>query len=112
MLGAAALCMLVRRTHPLLAVAGVMTALATQVLFLTPPDDLLSITLLLVATSYAAGAHLEGRRSVRGLVLVLVPLIGTSIIVDPDRHLLPGRRLRRPAMAGGPHDPQPDQPRA
>jgi signal transduction histidine kinase len=87
--GAGALCLLFRRSHTLPAVAGVMLGLATLVLFLTPPQDLLSITLLLVSASYAAGAHLEGRTSLWGLAIALGTVVTATIVTDPSDIFFP-----------------------
>jgi DNA-binding NarL/FixJ family response regulator/signal transduction histidine kinase len=88
-IGATALCLLFRRSHTLPAVAGVMLGLATLVVFLTPPQDLLSITLLLVSASYAAGAHLEGRTSLWGLAIVVGTVVTATLVTDPTDIFFP-----------------------
>jgi signal transduction histidine kinase len=78
-----------RRSYPLVAVCTVLGGLTLSQLVLTPPPDLFVSILMLGAASYAAGAHLEGRRGLLGLALAAGTVTTIAAIFDPSDIFFP-----------------------
>jgi signal transduction histidine kinase len=78
-----------RRDKPLVPVVccGIGMPLSAAVLT-APPYIFVSIAMMATA-SYSAGAHLERRRSVRGLALVVLSLTTVVLIFDPSDWFFP-----------------------
>jgi signal transduction histidine kinase len=89
LLGAVSLCFLWRRSYPLVALCCVLGGLVLSQLVLTPPPDLFVAVLMLAAGSYAAGAHLEGRRGLLGLALAVTTVITVAAIANPNDIFFP-----------------------
>jgi signal transduction histidine kinase len=89
LLGAVSLSFLWRRSYPLVALCCVLGGLVLSQLVLTPPPDLFVAVLMLAAGSYAAGAHLEGRRGLLGLALAVATVITVAAIYDPNDIFFP-----------------------
>ncbi|HEX3278602.1 MAG TPA: histidine kinase [Thermoleophilaceae bacterium] len=82
LLGAVTLSFLWRRSHPEISLAAVLAGLVLSQLVLTPPPDLFAAVVMLISASYAAGAHLEGRRALIGLVGAVVTVSTVALIYD------------------------------
>jgi signal transduction histidine kinase len=89
LLGVVSLSFLWRRSYPLAALCCVLGGLVLSQLVLTPPPDLFVAVLMLAAGSYAAGAHLEGRRGLLGLALAVATVITVATIYDPNDIFFP-----------------------
>jgi signal transduction histidine kinase len=83
--GAAALTLLVRREQPLVPIIAVTIAGSVGQAWLSGPPDFAMAIILLIAATYAAGAHAEQRTAFVGLVLgVIVVIVVSAIKHDPD----------------------------
>jgi signal transduction histidine kinase len=89
LLGAVTLSFLWRRSRPLVSLCAVLGGLVLSQLVLTPPPDLFAAVLMLIAASYAAGAHLEGRLGLAGLALAAGTVTTVALIYDPGDVIFP-----------------------
>jgi signal transduction histidine kinase len=78
-----------RRSHPLAAMAGVLGGALVMALLLTPPPDTFAFVALLIGACYAAGRHLEGWRSVVGLVAGVGTVTGIALVHTPNDVIWP-----------------------
>jgi signal transduction histidine kinase len=89
LLGGVGLTFLWRRSRPLVSLCAVLSGLILSQLLLTPPPDLFAAVVMLIAASYAAGAHLHGRVGIAGLVLAAGTVLTVALIYDPGDVLFP-----------------------
>jgi signal transduction histidine kinase len=87
--GAGALSFLWRRSHPFWMLGVVFGGLALSQVLLTPPPTLFAAVLMLLTASYAAGAHLEGRRGLVGLAFAAGTVFVVAAIYDPGDIIFP-----------------------
>ena len=84
-----ALSLLWRREQPLVPVVCIGIALPISAATLTSPPYVFASIAMMVTAAYSAGAHLERRRSLAGLVLVVAALTTTVLIFDPGDWAFP-----------------------
>ena len=89
LLGAVALSFLWRRSRPLVSLCAVLGGLTFSQLVLTPPPDLFAAVIMLLAASYAAGAHLQGRLGLAGLAMAVGTVTTVALLYDPGDVLFP-----------------------
>ncbi len=78
-----------RRTRPLVPVAAVLAGLAVMGFWLTEPPNTFAAVLLMVSAAYAAGRHLDGRRSIYALGLGTAAIVALAFSFDPHDIFFP-----------------------
>jgi uncharacterized membrane protein len=78
-----------RRTRPFITVLGTLGGLLVMAIWLTPPPDMFTAVLVLVAAGYAAGRHTTARESNVALALGVTVVVVLSIIFDPSDIFFP-----------------------
>jgi signal transduction histidine kinase len=73
-----------RRSHALEVGAFVCVCSIGMELFLTSPPDAVGLTVLVVAASYSMGAHLDRRRSLVGLAIVVGSVLLVALLFLPS----------------------------
>jgi signal transduction histidine kinase len=89
LLGAVTLTFLWRRSRPFVTLGAALGGLTLSQLLLTPPPDLFAAILMLMISSYSAGAHLEGRRALVGLAITVGTVTTVAVIYDPGDIFFP-----------------------
>jgi signal transduction histidine kinase len=78
-----------RRRHALLTAITMATGAGVLVAWLTSPNDIASTLLIVIFAAYAAGAHLELRPALLGLVLVAGGVLAVCLVSTPSDIFFP-----------------------
>ncbi|HEV2874731.1 MAG TPA: LuxR C-terminal-related transcriptional regulator [Thermoleophilaceae bacterium] len=84
-----ALSLLWRREKPFVPVVCIGIGMPLSAAVLTAPPYIFVSIAMMATASYSAGAHLERRRSLRGLALVVLSLATVVLIFDPSDWFFP-----------------------
>jgi signal transduction histidine kinase len=84
-----AVSLLWRRDRPFVPVVCIGIAMPLSAAVLTAPPYLFVSIAMLVTAAYSAGAHLERRRSLQALAIVLASVVTVVLIFDPSDWFFP-----------------------
>jgi signal transduction histidine kinase len=83
------LSLLWRRSHTLLATAGVAAFGVLLTAVLTPTPDIAVAVVVVIVAAYSSGAHLPLRPALVGLGLVIAAIVVVSVLVNPGDIFFP-----------------------